>query len=92
MPNFPRPGTPVGGAGIGAAVATIIMYPISLWPPFERTPSAFQAAVQTVVTFFVAYLGGWLSLVATPGQKVNLELTSSPLPTVQSVPTGNSGP
>jgi hypothetical protein len=75
--------TPVGASALSAALVTIVMSLLSLWPVWARVPSATQAAVQTVLTAVAVYLGGWVAVVRAPGQQVALELTASPLPTVQ---------
>jgi predicted anti-sigma-YlaC factor YlaD len=78
--------TPVGASALAAAVVTVLMYFAGLWPPFARTPSQVQGAVQVILTAVVVYGAGYLAVVRAPGQQVRMELTPSPLPTVQLAP------
>jgi hypothetical protein len=80
--NF-RVSTPVGGATVAGALATILLYFAGLWPPFEHLPGQVQGAVQVLVTAVLVYLGGWLQVVRSPGQTATIGLTASRLPTVQ---------
>lgn len=78
--------TPVGAGALAAALVTIGMYLLSLWPAWAHVPGEVKNSVQVILTFAAAYLAGWASVVRSPGQQVHLELTSSRMPTVQSVP------
>lgn len=85
--SVPQPSTPVGAASTGAAAAQIIVYLVTLWvPAFANAPSGVQLALNIVVTAILAYLGGWLKVVRTPGQKFTTQLTASPLPTLEETP------
>ena len=75
--------TPVGGAGLGAAVSQIAMYFVGLIPAYQHLPGQVQGAVSVIVSFFLAYLGGWFMVTRADGQKVTLELTPQKVPTVQ---------
>ena len=85
IPAPPR-GTPVGAAAITAALVTIILRLLSRWQAWASVFGPVQDSVGTVLTFLLTYLGGWLAVVRAPGQQVRMELTPSPLPTVQAVP------
>jgi hypothetical protein len=76
--------TPVGAAVQAGTIASIIVGVLeSNWPWFAHEPATVQTGAAAVFTAVLAYLGAWLKLVLTPGQKTTLSLTSSPLPTVQ---------
>jgi hypothetical protein len=89
MPKFPvtGPSTPVGAATQAACLAQVIIYLATLWWPwFAALPSGIVLAITTIVTGIVAYLGGWLRVVTTPGQALTTTLTASALPTLQATP------
>jgi hypothetical protein len=95
VPKFPvtGPATPVGAATQAACGAQVIIYLATLWWPwFATLPSGVVLAVTTLLTGAVAYLGGWLRIVTTPGQAVTTTLTTSALPTLQAVPAEAAPP
>jgi hypothetical protein len=81
--TLPKITTPVGSAAVGTAVATIAFWALSLWPAWHHAPLEVQGAAETILGAGAAYLAGWLKVVLTPGQKATIELTASPLPTLQ---------
>jgi MFS superfamily sulfate permease-like transporter len=78
--------TPVGAAAQTAALATIVLQLLQLWPWWARQPTTFTNAVQVLLTGVLAYLAGWLKVRNSQGQRIEMSLTSSPLPTLQQVP------
>jgi hypothetical protein len=80
--------TPVGAsssvAGMVSLIANVILPPV--WPWWAHTDQSWRGAVVTVLIFVLSYLGAWLKIVTTPGQKSTMSLTSSPLPTMQETP------
>jgi hypothetical protein len=79
---MPKP-TPVGAGTAAGALTTVIFYFLSLWPAYAHLPGQVQSAVQTIATALLIYLGGWASVVRSPGQQVRLRLTASPLPMLE---------
>lgn len=77
--------TPVGAsstvAGLVSLIANVILPPEWSW--WSRQDQTWRGAVVTVLIFVLSYLGAWLKLVTTPGQKSEISLTKSALPTMQ---------
>jgi hypothetical protein len=89
--KLPAPSTPVGAATTAACATQVIIYLATLWSPaFAAIPSGVQLAITTLLTALLAYLGGWLRVVTTPGQQVTTRLTESPLPTLEVTQTPGS--
>ena len=80
--------TPVGASSSCAAVVSLIANVIlpPVWSWWSRQDQTWRGAVVTVLIFVLSYLGAWLKVVTSPGQKANLTLSSSALPTVQENP------
>jgi len=75
--------TPVGAGTLAAAIIQLLYGLLSLWPAWSHLPAEFRDSADTFLTALAVYLAGWASVVTSPGQKVSLELTQSPLPTLQ---------
>lgn len=85
--------SPVGAASLAASLATVIVYVLNIyWPWFHHLPSAVQAAISFLLIYVLAYLGGWLRIVLSPGQSVITTLSPSPLPVLESTPTQTLAP
>ena len=81
--QVPKTSTPVGSAAIAAAAANIILRLLDLWPWWHTVMRPVTDSVSTVLIFVLTYLAGWLSVVRSPHQAVHMQLTSTPLPTLQ---------
>ena len=92
LPDIPGIKTPVGAVTLASTVATAVVATLrSDWPWFAHQPAELYIAVAAILTYVLGYLGGWWKVVSAPGQHLTMELTSSPLPTVQSRPVPPPG-
>jgi hypothetical protein len=82
----PKPATAVGSSVVIVAVVNILLGLLNGWHWWAAQSTTFQTSVQTVLDVLFGYLAAWVSVVRSKGQSQNIELTSSPLPTLQRGP------
>jgi len=86
LAKVPTPATAVGSSVLTVALVNILLGLLSGWHWWATQSTTFQTSVQTVLDAGFGYLAAWVSVVRSKGQKQELELTPSALPTLQRVP------
>lgn len=83
---IPLAKTPTSASSTTAALVVLILGCLNGWHWWASQSTAVQTAAATVLAFALAQLAAWWNVVRQPGQTVSLELTKSPLPTLQAAP------
>jgi hypothetical protein len=82
----PKPATAVGSSVFIVAVVNVILGLLNGWHWWAAQTTTFQTSAQVILDVLFGYLAAWVSIVRSKGQTQTLELTKSPLPTLQQVP------
>jgi hypothetical protein len=85
LPNIIK--TPAGAAASASSFLTLLVYTIlpPVWPWLGHQSPGWKGAVVAVLGYGCSYLASWYKVMRAHGQKLTLELTKGPLPTVQAV-------